>query len=224
MIPCMCGKIYRLYLHLGPFWRTCVVTSSSTLWDKHCGSFWTCHHFSTFRYQSAGLPACFVDVPVTVVVVFLVFPLGADFYDPPPSPPLPPFPPASFHIALYHLICCSSSFLRPVVASWFVCVSGCAPAPCPLCVPWLPPLRLACLFWSVCSPCLLLPFLLVLMLSVSFSCLMFLACFLCFAFCHSLKLALRFAHALFLFHVSRARESPGTYLKISVSICIYVHV
>ena len=89
MIPCMCGKIYHLYLHLGPFWRTCVVTSSSTLWDKHCGSFWTCHHFSTFRYQSAGLPACFVDVPVTVVVVFLVFPLGADFYDPPP-PPLPP--------------------------------------------------------------------------------------------------------------------------------------
>ena len=104
---------------------------------------------------------------------------------PPPLPPLPPppSPPASFHIALYHLIRCSSSFLRPVVASWFVCVSGCAPAPCPLCVPWLPPLRLPCLFWSVCSPCLLLPFLLVLMLAVSFSCLMFLACFLCFAFC-----------------------------------------
>ena len=101
------------------------------------------------------------------------------FLRPPPSPPSPP---ASFHIALYHLICCSSSFLRPVVASWFVCVSGCAPAPCPLCVPWLPPLRLPCLFWSVCSPCLLLPFLLVLMLAVSFSCLMFLACFLCFAF------------------------------------------
>ena len=111
--------------------------------------------------------------------------------------PPPPFPPASFHIALYHLICCSSSFLRPVVASWLVCVSGCTPAPCPLCVPWLPPLRLACLFWSVCSPCLLLPFLFVLMLAVSFSCLMFLAWFLCFAFCHSLKLAPRFAHALF---------------------------
>ena len=28
----------------------------------------------------------------------------------------------------------------------------------------------------------------------------------------------------FLFHVSRARESPGTYLNISVSICIYVHM
>ena len=92
----------------------------------------------------------------------------------------------------YHLICCSSSFLRSVVASWLVCVSGCAPAPCLLCVPWLPPLRLPCLFWSVCSPCLLLPFVLVLMLPVSFSCLMFLACFLCFAFCLSLKLALRF--------------------------------
>ena len=101
-------------------------------------------------------------------------------------------PPSSFHIALYyimyhcityHLICCSSSFLRPVVASWFVCVSGCAPDPCPLCVPWLPPLRLPCLFWSICSPCLLLPFVLVLMPPVSFSCLMFLACFLCFAFC-----------------------------------------
>ena len=92
----------------------------------------------------------------------------------------------------YHLICCSSSFLRSVVASWLVCVSGCAPAPCLLCVPWLPPLRLPCLFWSVCSPCLLLPFVLVLMLPVSFSCPMFLACFLCFAFCLSLKLALRF--------------------------------
>ena len=73
-------------------------------------------------------------------------------------------PPSSFHIALYyimyhcityHLICCSSSFLRPVVASWFVCVSGCAPDPCPLCVPWLPPLRLPCLFWSIYHP---LPF------------------------------------------------------------------
>ena len=156
-------------------------------------SLYPSYHILFGLVKSAGLPACFVDVPVTVVVVFLVFPLGADFYD----PPLPPSPPASFHIALYHLICCSSSFLRPVVASWFVCVSGCTPAPCPLCVPWLPPLRLACLFWSVCSPCLLLPFLLVLMLAVSFSCLMFLAWFLCFAFCHSLKLAPRFAHALF---------------------------
>ena len=55
------------------------------------------HHFSTFRYQSAGLPACFVDVPVTVVVVFLVFPLGADFYD----PPLPPLPPPLHFILLY---------------------------------------------------------------------------------------------------------------------------
>ena len=42
------------------------------------------------------------------------------------------------------------------------------------------------------------------MLAVSFSCLMFLACFLCFAFCHSLKLALRFilgASALPGFHL-----------------------
>ena len=105
-------------------------------------SLYPSYHILFGLVKSAGLPACFVDVPVTVVVVFLVFPLGADFYD----PPLPPSPPASFHIALYHLICCSSSFLRPVVASWFVCVSGCAPAPCPLCVPWLPPLRLPCLF------------------------------------------------------------------------------
>ena len=46
-----------------------------------------------------------MDVPVTVVVVFLVFPLGADFYDPPPPPPSPPLPPPlHFIIALYHLI------------------------------------------------------------------------------------------------------------------------
>ena len=55
------------------------------------------------KCKSAGLPACFVDVPVTVVVVFLVFPLGADFYDPPPSPPSPSPP---LHFILLYIISC----------------------------------------------------------------------------------------------------------------------
>ena len=121
----------------------------------------------------------------------------------------------------YHLICCSSSFLRSVVASWLVCVSGCAPAPCLLCVPWLPPLRLPCLFWSVCSPCLLLPFVLVLMPPVSFSCLMFLACFLSFAFRWSWPCA-SFLELLPLLLPAARRGPPLHFILPCIISCITV--
>ena len=52
--------------------------------------------------KSAGLPACFVDVPVTVVVVvFLVFSSWRGFLRPPPLPPPPPPSPPLHFILLY---------------------------------------------------------------------------------------------------------------------------